>query len=86
MPIDIQTIAGYLESHLKFQMRQSETGEFIHTVFSTQRYENTQRINICILYIVLEENGEFFRVVSPNYYELPEESFQAVIQNLVDDF
>lgn len=77
MPIDIQTIAGYLESHsLKFQMRQSETGEFIHTVFSTQRYENTQGDKHLHLYIVLEENGEFFRVVSPNCYELPEESFQ----------
>lgn len=77
MPIDIQTIAGYLESHsLKFQIRHSDTGEFIHTVFSTQRYENTQGDRHLHLYIVLEENGEFFRVVSPNCYTLPEESFQ----------
>lgn len=77
MPIDIQTIAGYLESHsLKFQIRHSDTGDFIHTVFSTQRYENTQGDRHLHLYIVLEENGEFFRVVSPNCYALPEESFQ----------
>lgn len=77
MPIDIQTIAGYLESHsLKYQLRESETGEFIHTVFSTQRYENTSGDKHLHLYIVLEENGEFFRVVSPNCYVLPEESFQ----------
>ena len=77
MPIDIQTIAGYLESHsLKYQLRESETGEFIHAVFSTQRYENTSGEKHLHLYIVLEEKGEFFRVVSPNCYLIPEESFQ----------
>ena len=61
MPIDIQTIAGYLESHsLKFQMSQSETGEFIHTVFSTQRYENTQGINIYICTSYLKKTESFF--------------------------
>ena len=66
MPIDIQTIAGYLESHsLKYQLRESETGEFIHTVFSTQRYENTSGDKHLHLYIVLEENGEFLELYRP---------------------
>jgi len=77
MPIDIQTIAGYLESQsLKFQVRSSETGDFIHTGFTTQRYETISGEQHLHMYIVLEENGEFFRVVSPNCYPLPEESFQ----------
>ena len=77
MPIDIQTIARYLDSHsLKYQLRSSDTGDFIHLGFATQRFESPSGDKHLHLYIVLEEKGEFFRVVSPNCYSVPDEGFQ----------
>ena len=77
MPIDIETIAGFLESNsLKFQVRNSDSGPFIHTGFTTQRYETINGDHHLHMYIVLEENEEFFRVVTPNCYPMPEESVQ----------
>ena len=52
MPIDIQTIAGYLESHsLKFQMRQSETGSLFTRYFQPNATRNTQGDKHLHLYI-----------------------------------
>lgn len=77
MPIDIQTLAGYLDAHsLKYQIRNSDTGDFIHTGFATQRFESPGGDKHLHLYIVLEEKGEFFRVVSPNCYSVPDEDLQ----------
>jgi len=80
MPIDIQTLAGYLDAHsLKYQIRNSDTGDFIHTGFATQRFESPGGDKHLHLYIVLEEKGEFFRVVSPNCYLVPDEGFQRAL-------
>lgn len=80
MSIDIETIATFLESHsLKYQIRPSDSGDFIHTGFATQRYENQEGDKHLHLYIVLEENGEFFRVVSPNCYVVPSEETQRAL-------
>ncbi len=80
MSIDIETIATFLESHsLKYQIRHSDSGDFIHTGFATQRYENQEGEKHLHLYIVLEENGEFFRVVSPNCYVVPSEETQRAL-------
>ncbi len=77
MAIDIKTIVEYLESQsLKFQIRENGSGSFIHTGFATQRYESPTGEKHLHLYIVLEENGEFIRIVAPHCYLLPEEAFQ----------
>ncbi len=78
MAIDIKTIVEYLESQsLKYQIRENGSGSFIHTGFATQRYESPIGDKHLHLYIVLEENGEFIRIVAPHCYLLPEEAFQC---------
>lgn len=71
MAVDSKILEQFMnEEGLKFTVHD----DYIHTTFATDVYRNQEGNAALYIIIRLEEDGEYFKLIAPNMYNLPPDS------------